>query len=156
MTSSDVEAVSLIFSRRWAALATVGAEGPLASMVAYAPEPGLAGVLLFLSGLSARTRHLLADRRASLAISAPDPGEGDPQTLPRISLQGEVELIGRSSPSFPSAWEVYVKRLPSAAPLRELSDFDLFRLVVDRARYVGGSGRARTIDGDRLRAAARS
>jgi putative heme iron utilization protein len=152
-TSAESEALSLIGSQRWAALATVG-DGPLASMVAYAVEPGLGGLLMFLSGLSAHARNLLADGRASLVMSAPDPGSGDPQTLPRITLTGIVEVIERSSPEFAAAWERYVTRFPAAAPRVVLRDFELFRMRVETARYVGGFAEAHTFDGDRLRAAA--
>ncbi len=150
------EAVSLILAGRWAALATVGKNGPLASMVAYAPEAQLEGVLMFLSGLSAHTRNLAADRRAALAISAPDPGEGDPQTLARISLEGTVSRVDRSSAGFPDAWASYSARFPAAASRLGLADFDLFRLTIERARYVGGFARARTISAERLQAATRS
>jgi putative heme iron utilization protein len=152
-SSAETEALSLISTQRWAALATVG-EGPLGSMVAYAVEPGLTGLLLFLSGLSAHTRRLLADGRASLAVSAPDPGHGDPQALPRVSLTGVVEVIERRSAEFPEAWERYVARFPEAGPRVGLGDFQLFRLRVEQARYVGGFAQAHTISGDRLRAAA--
>lgn len=150
---AESEALSLILAQRWAALATVG-NGPLGSMVAYAVEPGLHGLLMFLSGLSAHTRHLLADGRASVVISVPDPGHGDPQTLPRISLAGVVEVIERSSAEFEEAWVRYAARFPAAAPRVGLGDFQLFRLRVEQARYIGGFGQAHTISGDRLRAAA--
>ena len=59
--------VNLIRNRRWAALASLGVDGPEASWVAYAPEADFSGFLLHLSTLSAHTRNLLADPRVQQA-----------------------------------------------------------------------------------------
>jgi putative heme iron utilization protein len=135
----------LIRGQRWAALATHGGGKPLASMVAFAPEPGFAGFLLLLSRLSLHTRHLLADPAASLAISEADTGAGNPQTLARVSLQGRVEEIPADAPDFPAARALYEKRLPSSAPLFGFGDFHLFRLVPEEARFVAGFAQAYTV-----------
>jgi len=155
-SSLDLEIARLVLARRWGAIATLNDGAPLASMVAYASEPGLDGLLLFLSGLSLHTRNLAADPRASLVVGDPDPGSDDPQTLPRVSLQGRVTEISREARGFPAAWARYVARFPEAAPRLELGDFVLLRLVVEEARYVGGFARAVTLGGDRLREAGRA
>jgi hypothetical protein len=136
---------SLVRTTRWAALATVGEEdGPLASWVAYAPEPDLQGVVLHLSRLALHTRNLLETPRASLGISSADPGTGDPQALARVSLQGRVEIITPHDPSYAAARTLYLTRLPDAKPLFAFADFQLLRLVIERARFVGGFALART------------
>jgi putative heme iron utilization protein len=135
----------LIRGRRWAALGTCAGEAPLASMVAYVPEPGFSGFLMLLSRLSLHTRHLLGNPRASLAIGAPDTGRGNPQTLPRISIQGRVFPVDRSDPRYFELHDLYVGRLPAQAPLFEMVDFILFRLVPEEARFVGGFARAFTV-----------
>jgi putative heme iron utilization protein len=119
-------------------------------MVAYAVEPGLRGLLVFVSMLSEHTRDLLTDPRASLVVSAPDPGEGDPQTLARVSLEGVAHEVSRHDPGFAGAWAVYVGRFPDAAPRIALTDF---LLIPERARYVGGFARAATYTGEELSAA---
>lgn len=156
VSSLHLEIARLVLSQRWGALATLNDGAPLASMVAYAPEPGLAGLLLFLSGLSLHTRNLTADPRTSLVVGQPDPGTGDPQTLPRVSLQGRALEISREAQEFGTAWGHYVARFPEAAPRLNLGDFMLLRLIVDEARYVGGFARAVTLDGDELREAGRA
>ncbi|NJM13164.1 MAG: hypothetical protein HC889_16020 [Synechococcaceae cyanobacterium SM1_2_3] len=90
--------VNLIRNRRWAALASLGADGPEASWVAYAPEADFNGFLLHLSTLSAHTRNLLADPRASLAISEPERDGEDPQTLARVMIQGKWRSSPRTAP----------------------------------------------------------
>ncbi len=150
----ELEVVRLIQGERWGAIATVDGGRPLASMVAYVPEPALDGVLLFLSHLSQHTRNLLDDPRASLAISRPDSGEGDPQLLPRVTLTGTVEEIDRDSDAWGPAAETYVARFPDAAPRFELADFHLFRLRPASIRHVGGFARAFDLTLDQLREAA--
>ncbi|MDH5371602.1 MAG: CREG family protein [Acidimicrobiia bacterium] len=155
LTTEAHEAVRLINAGRWAALATAGERGPLASMVSYAVEPEFSGLLMFLSRLARHTRNLEAGSVASLAISVPDrPDVLDPQTLPRASVQGSIQAIERNDPGFADAWGVYASRFPTAVPRLQLGDFTLYRLVPAEARYVGGFGAARTIRGDQLRNAA--
>lgn len=154
VTRSESHAVQLIFGHRWAALATVGNDGPSASMVAYAPAPDVASILLFLSGLSEHTRNLINEPRVALVVSDLDPGTGDPQTLARLSIKGMAEQVDRASPEFDRAWRTYVARFPEAGPRLALADFSLFRIVIGEARYVGGFAQAGTIPAARLSAAA--
>ena len=141
-------AAALILEHRWAALGTVGSDGPSVSHVAYAPEPDLGGLLMFLSGLSAHTRHLLADPRASLGIT-----DIDPQTLVRVGIKGLVSSIPRDRPGFDPAWKLYRSRFPAAERLLALADFGLLRLEIESVRYVGGFGRAATLHVEQLREA---
>lgn len=150
-----LDAVRLIKAGRWAALATAGDREPLASMVSYAVEPGLSGLLIFVSRLAMHTRNLESGSGASLVVSMPDHSEVlDPQTLSRVSIQASAGPIERDDPTFPGAWEIYADRFPAANPRLQLGDFTLFRLLIEDARYVGGFGAARTIRGEALRAAA--
>ncbi len=147
-------AVQMIRNLRWGALATSGDQGPMASMVSYAITPNLE-LLMFLSGLARHTRNLHDNPTASLVVSEADlPDVADPQTLPRVSVQGPVTVIARDDPEFEAAWHIYVGRLPAAASRLGLGDFTLYRLTPNEARFIGGFGGARTIKGDALRQAA--
>ena len=144
--------INLIRHHRWAGLATVNQRGePNASMVSYVSEPDLFGQLLLLSKLSQHTRNLLSDPQASLVISSPDPLEGDPQTLARVTLTGAVTVIERET----TAWEVgkarYLTRLPDSARLFGFKDFVLFRFEPKKARHIGGFARAFSIKSEALR-----
>jgi heme iron utilization protein len=142
---------ALLRNQRQAALGTLRAGGPFVSMVAYAAEPDFGGCLLHLSQLSPHTRHLLSDSRASLLICEPDDGRADVQTLARITLVGAAAPLAEAA--YAAARELYLARLPAAAPLFEFPDFALFRLVPDEARYVGGFARAFALTADQLRQA---
>jgi putative heme iron utilization protein len=148
------DAARLVLEERWASLATLDDGLPLATMVAYAPEPGLGGLVMHLSGLAAHTRALLDDPRCSLAITRPDGGKGDPQLLPRLSLQGSAEALEPETKKHAAARALYVARFPAAEPRFELADFVLFRFVPAEARYVGGFARAIRMSGGQLKEAA--
>lgn len=143
----------LIRSRRWAALATQGPEGPEASWVAYVPEADFGGFLLHLSTLAAHTRNLLADPRAGLAISEPEREGEDPQTLARVMIQGRVTTLPKSSTDYREMSQHYQKLLPASTPRFEFGDFLLLRLTPVRIRFVGGFARAYTLDDAALQAA---
>lgn len=137
---------ALVRGQRWAALATVDEDGaPHASMVAYAPEADLAGLLLHLSRLARHTRYLLAQPQASLVISAPDTSTGDPQTLPRVAVDGLISAISPDDPAYAAARSCYLARLPDAEPRFDFADFMLLRFEPQNARYVGGFARAHSL-----------
>jgi putative heme iron utilization protein len=150
-------AARLLRRHRWGALATLEPDGtPYASSVAFVVEADFSGVLLHLSSLAPHTRNLLQRPAVSLLVSETDAGDGDPQTLPRLSLLGDITAIARDSADYAPARQTYLRRLPSAEPLFEFGDFRLFRLVPREARFVGGFASARRFDASALRQAARS
>lgn len=152
METAEKKALSrLIRGGRWAALATYGDGAPLASMAAYAVEADFTGFLLHLSRLSAHTRNLLSSPLASIAISEPDSARvRNPQTLARVSLQGEARPIPKDSPEYAQARALYEERFPDSSPLFEFEDFLLFRFVPGEARYVGGFAKAFTVSREEL------
>jgi putative heme iron utilization protein len=141
MSAISREAAALVGSQRWAALATLDAGEPLASMVAYAIDAG--GALLFhVSQLAQHTGNLIEHARCSLVISEPDTLEDDPQRLQRVTLVGAAAVLERSNEGYLAAAEAYLARFPDAQMRFELGDFLLVRFTPDTARYVGGFARA--------------
>jgi hypothetical protein len=138
------DAVRLIRACRWAALATLQAGGPFASMVAYAPAPDMSRLLLHLSRLAPHTRNLMADPRASLVIGAADDGRDDPQTLARVGLTGSVAVIDKTALEYDNGRCVYLERLPESRRLFQFEDFVLLGFIPEEVRYVGGFGVAGT------------
>ena len=141
MSAISREAAVLIRAQRWAALATLEDGEPLATLVAYALEPG--GALLFhLSQLAQHTRNLIDHPRCSLGISESDTFDGDPQRLQRVTLIGAASILRRTDDRYVVAAEAYVARFADALMRFELGDFLLFRFTPEEARYVGGFARA--------------
>ncbi len=149
-----LDVVELLRCGRWGALATVDGGRPHASMVAYAASQDLSHLVLHVSRLAAHSRHLLVDPRVSLVVSESDSGDGDPQTLARVTMDGHAQIISRGSADYPAARDLYISRLPRSRRLFGFEDFMLVRLVPGRVRYVGGFGAAKTYTPDELKAEA--
>jgi heme iron utilization protein len=142
---------ALIRQQRWAALSTVDQKGePQASMVAYAFSEETGELYLHLSTLAEHTRNLLEHPQASLVISESDDGRADPQELARAGLNGTLIPIDTADPGYAAARACYLRRLPDAAPRFDFGDFALFRLRVEKVRYVGGFARAFSYRGSEL------
>jgi len=150
MSAISREAAALVHTQRWAALATLDAGEPSASMVAYAIEAGGGALLFHLSQLAQHTRNLLEHARCSLAISEPDTLEGDPQRLQRVTLVGAAIVVERSDDRYVVAAEAYLTRFPDAQIRFELGDFLLVRFMPETARYVGGFARAASFSWDEI------
>lgn len=110
---------------------------------------------MHLSRLSLHTRNLLASPSASIAISEPDTAQvRNPQTLARVSIQGEARPLQRDSPEYAAARALYEERFPDSSPLFGFEDFLLFRLLPRDARFVAGFARAYTVSTGELKEAA--
>jgi putative heme iron utilization protein len=145
------EARALLRRARSGALATAltedrddGATGggwPYASLVTVACD-GDASPILLLSDLSDHTRNLALDPRASLLVEAAS-SRANPQTGPRVSLLGRIvkttEIRHRRR---------FLARHPSAALYADFADFNVYRMAVERAHFVGGFGRALWLEAD--------
>ncbi len=149
--ADDRRLARLIDTTRWAAMATVdGSADPYVSWVAYALEEDRSCLYLHLSRLARHTRNLLDNGKLSLTISEPDSGEGDPQLLARLMLQGRVEEVARESDRYEAAKECYLARFADAAMLFDFADFSLFRFTPQTGRYVEGFASSHKITPARL------
>lgn len=148
-------AARLLAESRWAALAVLHEGAPAAAMTSYALAPDGAALYVHLSQMSLHTRALLGEPRAALVVSAPDTGEGDPQTLPRVSLSGVALALVPGTPEYEAGQAAYVGRFPGADERFALADFVLFRFEPAEARWVGGFGRALRMSGAQLAEAVR-
>ena len=129
-----------------AALATSSARNagaPNAALVTVACDMDGAPVLL-LSTLSAHTRNLLADGRASLLYD----GTGsrfNPQEGPRVTVAGHAAITDA-----PGCRARFLARHPGAALYADFGDFSFWRVAVDSLYYVGGFAQARPLPGKML------
>lgn len=123
----------------------------MASMVGYVMGTDASVLYLHLSRLAAHTGNLLTNRKAALVISESDNDSADPQTLARVTLQGECVVIARDSEEYCAAKSRYLQRLPASERLFDFPDFLLFRLDTQQARFVGGFAQARSFTRDELR-----
>jgi putative heme iron utilization protein len=142
MDASSAEILSaLLQQQRVAALGTLRDEIPYVSYVAIVPSPDGSCFYLHASRLAYHTQDFLKDARVSLMIAGTDDGRSDPQTLPRITMQGTVQPIRPSDDGYDSVRTLYLRRFPDAAFNFELGDFSLYAITPQRARYVAGFGK---------------
>ncbi len=139
------EARTLVAATNVAALATLTADGdPWASLVTYgALDDG--SPVLCLSHLAEHGRNLAADPRASLMV-APAGGPADPLAAARVTLAGRAERPSAAG-ALAAARAAHLAAVPAAAVYVDFSDFSLWVLRVERARWVGGYGRMDSASG---------
>ncbi|MBM3607833.1 MAG: HugZ family protein, partial [Alphaproteobacteria bacterium] len=142
------EAKRLLRSIRAGALATLGPDGfPFASLVNVATDFDGAPILL-LSGLSGHTKHLLADRRASLLLA--ETGKGDPLAHPRLSVTGEA-IRCEDETRRAGLKARFLARHPKSALYADFGDFSFWWLEMARANLNGGFARAAEYTAEQLR-----
>ena len=149
------ELVHLIRDHRTASLGTVLDGHPLVTMILYDPEPDLSGFDIHVSRLAQHTRAMAQDPRVGLMIAEPDGHTRNPQTLARISIQGQAEPIHPDSPAFDEARASYLERFPRSALNFELGDFFLVRIRPTSARLVTGFGKIFDLSADQMTSLAR-
>ena len=146
---------NLVRSRASGALGTLHEGAPLVSFVLYSIALDGSELYVLVSGLAAHTQDMRVDGRVSLMISSPEENFQDPQSLPRLTIQGEAMEITRESESSARARDSYLKRHPQAAALFELGDFALFVIRPRSLRFVAGFARAFSLQPDSFQRALR-
>jgi putative heme iron utilization protein len=120
-------------------LGTLAAGLPLVSLVTYGTDYD-GSPLFLLSTLAEHTQALLTNPQCSLLIERASQLD-NPQTGERVTLCGRMEKV--SDPvSLVIARARFLSQNPAAALYADFGDFALWRLVVERAHFVGGFARA--------------
>lgn len=146
----------IILSQRTAALGTLRSGSPFVSMVLYAPSADFSSFYLHISRLAQHTQDILKDKRVSLMIAESDRGdERDPQTLARISILGEAAAVTPDSLDTFDARAIYLNRFPQAEFFFRMSDFSLYRVKAQSARFVAGFGKIYSLNPTHLKESAR-
>ena len=137
----------LLRGARFAAIGVIDPETrfPSVSRVLLGSDIDGAAIIL-VSGLSAHTKALSADPRASLLTG--EPGKGDPLAYARLSVQCVAEAVERDSESHMRLRARFLARHPKSALYIDFPDFRFFRLVPRSASLNGGFGRAYILSED--------
>jgi putative heme iron utilization protein len=146
----EKQLAALVRRRETAALGTLHAGAPFASMVPFAVLPDGSALVIHVSRLAGHTKDMLADARVSLLVTQPE-GEGvAAQALARISVQGEARELAKGSDEESACRGAYLARFPEAAPLTEFGDFSFFAIRPLQARFVAGFAQAMSLTGETL------
>ncbi|RUM22078.1 HugZ family protein [Rhizobium vallis] len=136
----------LLRSARYAAIAVLDPETgfPFASRVLLATDIDGAPVIL-VSRLSAHTKALTSDPRASLLTG--EPGKGDPLAHGRLTTQCLATPIERGHVLYERIRTRFLDRHEKAKLYIDFPDFLFFRLEPEQASLNGGFGRAYLLEG---------
>lgn len=151
---SDADlARTLAASADQATLSTLTADGyPYGSAVPYALDPRGSSVLL-VSEMAEHTANARRDSRASVLVSPPAPGGVDPLGTARMTLIGRLDPVAPGDAGAEPALAAYLAAHPSATAYAGFADFGLWRLEVERCRFIGGFGHMSWVAGADYRAA---
>ena len=139
------EAKRLLRQIRSGALATLahGTGHPFATLVSIATDFDGSPILL-TSQLSAHTRNLAADPRASVLLA--EGGRGDPLAHPRLTVVGRA--IRASEPAERARLRArFLGRHPKSALYADFGDFSFWRIGIEAAHLNGGFGKAADFQG---------
>ena len=94
--------------------------------------------LVLLSTLAEHTQNVLNDPRVSLFVHDEAGTRENPQAAARATLVCLAEALAGIESA--AAGERYLARFPQSEQLFQLGGFKLFKLKVERVRYIGGFG----------------
>lgn len=113
---------------------------PFGSLVAYCLDQD-GCLIVLLSALAEHTKNIAQNPKVSLIIV--DIKESDLQNSKRVTLLADAAKADTKDPSLK---ERYYTRFPQARAYGEMLDFSLYRLKPIKLRYVGGFGKASSIE----------
>jgi len=122
-------------------LATQGEQSPETSMCPYAMYQG--DIVLHLSDLAKHSKNIMQSHAVGFMICTPEPMNGSPLALPRMSFTGVIQPISNQDKA--NYQQAYIQHIPDAQPLFSFADFRLYKLEVDSVFFVGGFGQARKV-----------
>lgn len=94
--------------------------------------------LVLLSTLAEHTQNVLNDPRVSLFVHDEAGTRENPQAAARATFICLAEALAGAAST--AAGERYLARFPQSARLFQMGDFKLFKLKIERVRYIGGFG----------------
>ncbi|MEP7272339.1 MAG: pyridoxamine 5'-phosphate oxidase family protein [Acidobacteriota bacterium] len=109
---------------------------PFASLTPYAFAASGEPIIL-TSTIAEHTRNIYGDARVSLFILDSE-SLANPQAGARLTVMGLAEAVEDSAVE--DARARYLARFPEAATFFQMHDFTLFKLSIERIRFIGGFG----------------
>ena len=114
---------------------------PYGSLVSHVTSE-VGDPIILISDLAEHTQNARLENRASFLVDAASSIEGDPLSGARLTLVGKMELIDDPGPLA----DLYLSKHPYAEGYADFKDFNYWKLVVERCRFVGGFGHMSWMD----------
>ena len=146
MTSAFIpaeEAKRLLMTVGKASLATLHPKScrPYSSLVLICPDAAGYPVMM-LSDLADHVKNIQADGAASLMLDGTD---GESLAGPRVSVEGEIQKI-TDEDEITALKTAFVARHPEAQIYADFTDFNLYRMTINRLHLIAGFGRIHWLD----------
>ena len=106
---------------------------PFGSLVQYCFDNN-GEILLLLSQIAQHTKNIQRDNKSSLTII--ENNTNDIQNAARATILGNVTKCNDTD----DAYNIYYKLFPNSQNYHQTHDFNLYRLSIERVRYIGGFG----------------
>jgi heme iron utilization protein len=150
-SQSQQSLAQLVRDERIASLGTLFHGAPLVSLVLFAAAADGSAIDVHVSRLAQHTQGLLDSARVGIMIAEPDRESRNPQTLARLSIQGEAGSLPTNHPDYEAARDLYLSKFPAATVNFQLGDFLMVRIRPHSARLVTGFGRIFDLKADELK-----
>lgn len=145
MNSDDATVLrKLLAGQRILSLGVLVDGEPYVGLVPFALTSDARSLVVHTSRLARHSAGLSHGGRYGALIHETDLPDADALQLPRLSVQGEVQLIEPGTTAWQRAHDLYVTKFPTSEMTFGLGDFSLHALVLERGRLVVGF--ARTIN----------
>jgi hypothetical protein len=152
MTPEDrAQLRDLLIQQRVLSLAVLMDGAPYVGLLPFAMLPDCSAALVHASALAKHTAGLKEGAPFGVLVHFPDNADADPLQLPRVTLQGAVHLMAKESAEYAIARTLYLDKFPQSEQTFALGDFNLYALVVEAGRYIGGFARAFNLTSETLR-----
>jgi putative heme iron utilization protein len=107
-------------------------------MVAFSVNEKFSEFYILISQLAKHSKNITDNKNISLMICQPETEADNPQTLSRVSFTGIAQLIEKNTEEYLSANNSYLIKNTTAEMYFGLGDFQLYKLEIDKARFVAG------------------
>ena len=130
--------VNLLTKGNIASLGTANNNQPFVSMVSFSVTEDFGEFYILISQLAKHSKNILENNKVSLMICQPETEASNPQTLARVSMMGTAQLIDQGMEDYDSAKNNYLAKNTFAEMYFSLGDFQLYKIDIDKVRYVAG------------------
>lgn len=139
----ETEAKRLLMTVGKASLATLHPKScrPYSSLVLICPDDKGHPVMM-LSDLADHVKNINADGAASMIL---DGTSGETLSGPRVSVEGEIAKI-TDTDAIKTLKDAFIARHPEAQIYADFTDFNLYRMTINRLHLIAGFGRIHWLD----------
>ncbi len=151
-TTASSQLRELLDNAQHLALGVLVDDRPYVGQVPFAIWRQRGSLLVHVSALAKHSRGLEEGAAWSGLVSAGGGSSAqDPFQVPRVTFEGKVHRLERSSSDYDEARAVYVSRLATAQGHFALGGFTLIELEVTKGRLVAGFGSTFNLTASHLR-----